>query len=55
MEEIHIEEEQLHKELNDGGITLSEYNNRMQELQRDYRAAARESAEGAYQEEMERW
>ena len=55
MNALEREEELLNNELDNGEITLAEYNKQMQEIQRDYHAAACEAADNAYQEEMERW
>ena len=49
------EEEELERQLNDGEITNSEYTTAMNNLQREYREMARESAEQAYDQELERW
>lgn len=49
------EEDALVEALNEGRITQQEYNREMRELQRDYRAAAEESAQRAYDDEMARW
>lgn len=49
------EEDQLVQDLNAGRITRDEFNRQMRELTRDYQAAANESAERAYDEEMARW
>ena len=38
-----------------GHITNEERNKQLRELQRDFCAAAQESAERAYEEEMDRW
>lgn len=49
------EEEHLIEQLNRGEITQVQYRKEMRELQRDYQAAAEESAQRAYDEEMHRW
>ncbi len=53
--EYEREEEALEECYNNGEITAKEFNKQMQELQRDYRAAAQESAQEAYVNEMGRW
>ncbi len=55
MDQLEREEEALEEAYNNGEITAKEYNKQMQELQRDYRAAAQEAAEEAYENEMGRW
>jgi len=55
MSQFGREEQELCDAYNRGDISLAEYNKAMQELQRDYRDAAREAAEEAYRQEMERW
>ena len=49
------EEQQLEDDLAAGLISLEEFNLAMRELQREYTAAAQESAQRAYDLEMERW
>lgn len=49
------EEQYLEDQLANGEIDIKEFNREMQELQRDYRAAAQEAAEQAYHDEIERW
>lgn len=49
------EEDHLVEQYNSGQITLAEYNKQKRELQSDYRAAAQESAQEAYDREMDRW
>lgn len=49
------EENHLVEQFNSGLITRDEYNKQMRELQRDYRAAAQEAAQDAYDREMDRW
>jgi hypothetical protein len=39
----------------DGRMSREEAAHERRELQRDYRAAAEESAENAYRDELERW
>jgi hypothetical protein len=55
MDQFEREEEALEEAYNNGEITAKEYNKQMQELQRDYRAAAQEAAQEAYDNEMGRW
>ena len=47
--------DEWNEELNDGRITMAEYNERMQQRQRDYREAAEEAAEEAYRSELRNW
>lgn len=49
------EEQQLDDDLSSGRITSAEYTKQLRELQRDYRAAAEESAQGAYDRELGNW
>jgi hypothetical protein len=49
------EEEHLVEQVNSGLISQAEFRAQMRELQRDYRAMAEESAQDAYNREMERW
>ena len=49
------EEDNLVEQYNSGMITQAEYNKQMRELQREYAAQAREAAEDAYDNEMQRW
>lgn len=49
------EEEILLQQYNEGGLSLVEYNARMRDLQRDYRAMSEEAAQDAYEREIERW
>ena len=53
--QMEIEEELLEEQYANGEISDAEYRREMQELQRDYTAQAEESAQLAYDEEMERW
>lgn len=55
MSQFDREEQQLSDDYNAGLITREEYNRRMRELQRDYRDAAAEAAEQAYDREMSNW
>ena len=53
--QFELEESQLEQDLNEGLITLKEFNRLMADLQRDYRESAREASQEAYDDEMERW
>ncbi len=52
---LEREEESLEQLLEDGKITQQEYNNELEELYRDYRYAAEDAAQEAYNNEIERW
>jgi len=43
------------QELNDGLITMAEYNKKIRDRQRDYMDAAEEAAQDAYQNELRNW
>lgn len=49
------EEEDIQRRYADGEITNAEMRAEIRELQRDYAGAAREAAQNAYDDEMERW
>jgi len=49
------EEEQLEEDLRHGRITPQQYQREIKGLYDAYAACARESAEDAYQQELERW
>ena len=49
------EVELLENDLESGAISTKEFNQEMRELERDYRDAAQESAEQAFQDEFNRW
>jgi hypothetical protein len=53
--QIEQEEEDLAALLSSGEITLEEYNREIDKLYRSYRTAAEESAQAAYDEEINRW
>lgn len=53
--QLEREEQYLEEMLNSGEITLAEFNKEMRELQREYWAAAEETAWNAYENEMGRW
>jgi len=55
MDQLEREEQALQDQLDRGEITIAEYNREMRELQREYRAAAREAAQDAYDRELDRW
>jgi hypothetical protein len=55
MNQFDREEDALARDLERGDISQKEYNAAMRELQCDYRLAARESAQNAYDQEVERW
>ena len=49
------EERDIEERLARGEISIEDFNTELRELQRDYRAAAEESAYQAYQDELSRW
>lgn len=49
------EEELIEQDYAAGNISSDERNRLLRDLHRDYREAARESAQDAYDREMERW
>lgn len=49
------EEQAAADDLNAGRIDQKQYNARIRDIQRDYREAADESANDAYERERERW
>lgn len=49
------EEEAIEAAYSRGDIDMKERNRQLRELHRDYRAAAQESAQDAYDQELERW
>lgn len=55
MSQFDIELEVLEEQLKSGDITTAEYGCLSCELERDYRDAARESAQDAYDNEFEQW
>ena len=52
---IEREEEAIEEAYANGEITVKEYNKQMQALVRDYRDAAQEVAQEAYDNEINRW
>jgi len=53
--QMEREEEHLFEQLNEGDIDQAEFNKQMNEIQREYRAMAEESAQDAYDNEMRNW
>lgn len=53
--QYELEEQQLEDDLNNGDISVGEYNSQMRDMQRSYREEAREAAEEAYDNEMSQW
>lgn len=53
--QLERDEDALIDQLNDGRITRAEFNAEMKLLREGYREAARESAQEAYDRELERW
>ncbi|MDD5060654.1 MAG: hypothetical protein PHN44_00015 [Candidatus Marinimicrobia bacterium] len=49
------EEMMLEQDLEAGNISVAEYNSGMRDIQRDYADSARESAQDAYERELDRW
>lgn len=49
------EEQALEDELASGQITQAEFHEQMRDLERDYRDAAHEAAQDAYDRELEDW
>ncbi len=49
------EEQYIIDQMNSGMISQQEGRKQLRELQRDYRAAAQEAAQDAYDREMDRW
>ena len=55
MTQFDREVEALEGDLEEGRISQKEFNREMRLLQTDYREAAREEAQRAYDDEMNRW
>jgi len=55
MDQWEQEERDLDEQLERGEITEREYTKRMNKIQQDYRESTRESAQDAYDNEMEGW
>ena len=53
--QLEREEQDLDERYERGEISSEEYNRELKEMYRDYRAAAEERAQDAYQAELERW
>ena len=53
--QLEIEEDALHQAYDRGEISLKELQKEIRELYRDYRAAAHEAAQDAYDREMDNW
>lgn len=53
--QLELEEQALEEAYNNGEMSLQEFNKEMNELQRDFRAAAHEAAQDAYGAELDRW
>lgn len=55
MNQLEREERQIEDDFAHGLISQAEYNAAMHDLQREYRAAAEEAAQQAYERELENW
>lgn len=55
MNQYEREEELLDQQYADGRITREEHTKLVNELWRDYRAAAHEAAQQAYERELDNW
>jgi len=55
MSQYDLERENLEERFNSGEITSREYGKLSSDLEREYRDAARESAQDAYDNELGRW
>ena len=55
MDQFEREEEDIINQINNGELTNQEGQRQLNELYRDYRAAAEESAQRAYSDELSRW
>lgn len=53
--QIEMEEEALIEDYNNGYLTIDEYHRELHDLEADYRAAAEEAAQRAYDRELEGW
>lgn len=53
--QMEREEDALCEALNRGEMTREQYNKELRELHRDYAAAARDAAQNAYDNELDRW
>lgn len=52
---IERELDDLRRQLAEGEITLQQYNAEVRAMEREYRAAAEDAAQEAYEREKERW
>lgn len=55
MDAYDREMEAIEDDYANGDLTVTEFNQAIREVESDYRAAAEESAQSAYDNEMERW
>lgn len=55
MDAFDREVQHLEEQLDDGDISSSEYNEEMHALEQEYRYAAQESAQRAYDDEINQW
>ena len=55
MNQFDREEDQIEQDYENGVITAKERNQYLRDLQREYRDAAHEAAQEAYEREVERW
>jgi predicted nucleic acid-binding Zn-ribbon protein len=55
MDASEREIESLDNDLANGDIDIKEYSRNVRDMEHDYRESARESAQNAYEREMERW
>jgi hypothetical protein len=55
MNQLEREEQALEDDYNSGAISLKELNRETRDLHASYREQAQESAQNAYDEELDRW
>lgn len=55
MNALEREEKNIEDQYDNGEISAAEFHRKMNELRRDYCAAAEESAQEAYDDEISRW
>jgi len=55
MNQFEREEDAIMEQINNGELTQKEGQRQLNELYRDYRGAAEEAAQHAYDDEMSRW
>ena len=55
MDDFEKEEDRIIDQMNNGEITQKEGERELRELRRDYQAAAEQSAQQSYDDEMARW